>query len=107
MKSLLVVAVLVTILTLSSGQAIQIEYFVTLNEDTPGPALPCHTLSHYLENTTKYFTSNTRISFLHGMHKINKSGMLHIQDDSSLTLTGNNVSSKSACTCLTPASLII
>ena len=88
MKSLLVVAVLVTILTLS-------------------PALPCHTLSHYLENTTKYFTSNTRISFLHGMHKINKSGMLHIQDDSSLTLTGNNVSSKSACTCLTPASLII
>jgi len=96
MTFLQVVTILVTILTLSSGQAIQIEYFVTPNEGTPCPALPCHTLSHYLENTTQYFTSNTRITFQHGVHKINKSGMLLIENVSNLTLTGHNVSSSHA-----------
>ena len=109
MKSLQVVTILVTILTLSSGQAIQIEYFVTPNEGTPCPALPCHTLSHYLENITQYFTSNTRISFLHGVHKINKSGMLLIGNVSNLTLTGHNVSSSHAakieCSSMKPAVL--
>ena len=47
-----VLAVLVTLLTL--GHAIQTEYFVAPNESTPCPAQPCHTLFHYLENTTHY-----------------------------------------------------
>ena len=104
MKALQVVTVLVTFLML--GHAVQTEYFVTPNEDTPCPALPCHTLSHYLENTTRYFTSNTRISFLHGVHEINKSGVFHVKDVSNLTLTGYNVSSShTAIVCMQPASL--
>ena len=105
MKTLQVVTVLVTFLMLS--HAVQMEYFVTPNKGTPCPALPCHTLSHYLENTKRYFTSNTRISFLHGAHEINKSGVFHIKDVSNLTLTGYNVSISYAAkiTCRKPASL--
>ena len=78
MKVLQIVAVLlVTLLIL--GHAIQTEYFVKPNESAPCPALPCHTISYYLEATTRYFTSNTRISFLHGVHEINRSGVLLIQ----------------------------
>jgi len=105
MKTLQVVTVLVILLIL--GHAIQTEYFVTPNESTPCPALPCHTLSHYLENTTQYFTSSTRISFLDGAHEINKSGVFHIKDVSNLTLTRYNVSGSHAAKviCMEPASL--
>ena len=107
MKPLHVVAVLVTILTLSLGHTTQTKYFVTPNEDTPCPALPCHTLFHYLENTTLYFTSNTTINFLQGVHEINKSGMLLIENVNNLTLTGYSVSSSHAAkiTCMKPAVL--
>ena len=87
MKALQVVTVLVTFLML--GHAIQTEYFVRPNEGTPCPALPCHTLSHYLENIKRYFTSNTRISFLHGVHEINKSGVFYIKDVSKFTMFSN------------------
>ena len=105
MKTLQVVTVLVILPML--GHAIQTEYFVTPNEGTPCPALPCHTISHYLENTTQYFTSNTRISFLDGAHEINKSGVFHIKDVSNLTLTRYNVSGSHAAKimCMEPASL--
>ena len=104
MKALQLTAVLVTLLML--GHAIQTEYFVKPNESTPCPVLPCHTLSHYLENTTWYFTSNTRISFLHGIHRINISGELLIKNVFNLTLTGYNVSSSNAAiVCMQPASL--
>ena len=108
MKSLHIVAVLITILTLNLGHATQIEYFVTPNEDTPCPGLPCHTLSHYLENTTWYFTSNTTISFLQGVHEINKSEMLLIENVINLTLTGYSVSSPHAAkvTCMKPTVLV-
>ena len=77
MKPLQTAAILVILLI--SGHAILTEYFVKPNESTRCPALPCHTLSYYLGNTTRYFTSNTRISFLNGVHDINKSGVLLIK----------------------------
>ena len=103
MRTMQVVAVLVTLLMV--GHPILTEYFVTPNESTPCPAQPCHTLSHYLENTTHYFTSNTRISFLHGLHKIKN--VLWVKGVSNLTLTGYNVSSSHAVNiiCLKPAFL--
>ena len=106
MKILQVVVVLVTHLIM--GFTIQTEYFVTPNEGTPCPALPCHTLSHYLENTKRYFTSNTRISFLHGVHKIYISRNLWIKNVSNLVLTGYNASNAHAAkiVCVEPASLI-
>ena len=103
MQALQVVAILVTLLML--GHAIHTEYFVTPSEGTPCPALPCHTLSHYLENTTEYFTSNTRISFLHGVNKIYKFGVLLVENVSNLTLTGYN-SHPADIICMQAASLI-
>ena len=87
------------------GHAIHTEYFVIPSEGTPCPAQPCHTLSHYLENTTQYFTSNTRISFLHGVHKIYKFGMLLVENISNLTLTGYN-SQPADIICMQPASFV-
>ena len=70
MKALLVIAVLVTLLTLC--HAIQTEYFLRPNDSNPCPRLPCHTLSHNIEITTQYFASNARIFFLPGVHKVTK-----------------------------------
>ena len=66
-----------------------------------------YTLSHYLENITQYFTSNTRITFLHGVHEINKSGVLLIKNVFSLTLTGYNItgSNTAKIICMQPATL--
>ena len=106
MKPLQTVAILVTLLVL--GHAIPTEYFVKPNESTLCPALlPCHTLSYYLENTTRYFTSNTRFSFLHGVHEINKSGVLLVQNVFSLTLSGYKMtgSNTAKIICMQPATL--
>ena len=102
METLQVVAILVTLLMLS--HAIQTEYFVTPSKGTPCPAQPCHTLSHYLENTTEYFTSNSRISFL---LKINKCGVFHIKQVFNFILTKYNASSSHAAMiiCMKPATL--
>ena len=106
MKPLQTVAILVTLLTL--GHAFQTEFFVKPNESTQCPAVPCHTLSYYLEDTTRYFTSNTRISFLHGVHEINRSGVLLIQNVFSLTLTGYKMTGSNAAKiiCMQPATLM-
>jgi len=89
MKMLWILAILVTPLTLS--YAIQTEYFVKPDNSTPCPGLPCHTLSHYLESTTQYFASNTRISFLPGVPEVDKVSVLDIKNVSNLTLAGYNV----------------
>ena len=72
--------------------------------------MPCtshHTISTYLENITQYFTSNTRINFLHGVHEINKSGVLLIKNVFGLTLTGYNItgSNTAKIICMKPATL--
>ena len=103
MQALQAVVVLVTLLML--GHTIHTEYFVTPSEGTPCLAVPCHTLSHYLENTTEYFTSNTRISFLHGVHKISKSGVFRIKQVFNLILTRYKASHAATITCMKLATL--
>ena len=105
MKPLMVIPILVTLMSLS--YAIQTEYFVKPDESTPCPVLPCHTLSYYLENTTRYFTSNTKIIFLHGVHEINRSGVLLFKNGFNLTLSGYNASDSNAAKiiCKQPATL--
>ena len=83
------VTVLVSLLTLC--HTIQSEYFVRSNDRTPCPGLPCHTFSHLLESTTKYFASNTKISFLPGVHLVEKVSVLHIVKVSNLTLAGYTI----------------
>ena len=122
MKALQVLPVLVKLLTLC--HAIQTEYFVKPNESTPCSEPLCHTLSHHLAiislsarasgnntvslvNTTQY-TSNTKISFLPGVHKIDTMSVLYIVNVTNLTLAGYNVSTSHAAriVCNKPASLM-
>jgi len=120
MKALQLLFVLVTLLTLCI--AIQTEYFVRPNDSTPCPEPLCHTVSHHLAilslsasgdhtislvNTTQY-TSNTKISFLPGVHKIDTVSVLHIANVTNLTLAGYNVSTSHSAkiVCIKPASLM-
>ena len=87
MKVLLLV-VIELILFLIVCHATQTEYFVKPTEETSCPAIPCHTLSYFLEDTARYFASNTKFNFLLGVHEINKSGVVRIREVTNLTLAG-------------------
>ena len=67
----------------------ELYYVQAENSTTPCPGEPpiCHTLSYYVQNTTKYFTSNTTFQFLSGHHYLNQT--LQVTDVHNLTLTGN------------------
>ena len=47
----------------------------------------CHNLQHYLLNTTKYFTSNTQLLFLPGLHHLHTN--LIIQNVHNISLIGS------------------
>jgi len=49
--------------------------------------LHCHNLKHYLLNITKYFTSNTQLLFLPGLHYLHTD--LIIQNICNISLIGN------------------
>ena len=51
----------------------------------------CHNLQHYLLNATKYFTSNTQLLFLPGIHHLNTD--LIIQNVHNISLIGSETSS--------------
>ena len=108
MKALQVLTVLVLLLTLC--HAIQTEYFVKPNENTPCPGLPCHTFSHFLESTTQYSASNTKISFLPGVHFVEKVSVLQFVKVSNLTLAGymsiSHAAKNAKIVCLKPATLV-
>lgn len=52
---------------------------------------PCHTFSQYLQNAQMFFTSETQIRFMGGIHlfDIQTEGFVTIRDISNLALTGN------------------
>ena len=49
----------------------------------------CHNLQYYLLNVTKYFTSNTQLLFLPGIHHLNFK--ISIQDVNNISLIGNGI----------------
>ena len=65
----------------------------------PCPAKPCHTLSEYARNVSHYFTSNTTLIFLSGIHELDTN--LTVSGLTSLQLLGNTsepTSCKVVCT---------
>ena len=54
---------------------------------TPDDDPHCHNLQHYLLSTTKYFTSNTQLLFLPGIHHLHTD--LIIQNVHNISLIGN------------------
>ena len=51
----------------------------------------CHNLQHYLLNITKYFTSNTQLLFLSGLHHLHTH--LIIQNVHNISLIGSTANS--------------
>ena len=66
-------------------------YYVTAENgsDCP-PFMPCHSLSHYVQDTDAYFTSDTVIEFLPGLHELNNSGYVWIVAVENLTIVGSS-----------------
>ena len=56
----------------------------------------CHNLQHYLLNTTKYFTSNTQLLFLPGLHHLHTD--LIIQNVHNISLIGSTTNGTTADT---------
>ena len=66
-----------------------------------------YTLQHYLNNTNKYFTSNTQLHFLPGQYYLNND--LIIQAVSNFSLTGNRTSEviNTVINCTSPAGIAV
>ena len=66
-------------------------YYVTAENgsDCP-PFMPCHSLSRYVQDTDAYFTSDTVIEFLPGLHELNRSGYVWIMAVENLTIIGSS-----------------
>ena len=66
-----------------------------------------YTLQHYLNNTNKYFTSNTQLHFLPGQYYLNND--LMIQGVSNFTLIGNRVDEviNTVINCTSPAGIVV
>ena len=66
-----------------------------------------YTLQHYLNNTNKYFTSNTQLHFLPGQYYLNND--LIIQGVSNFSLIGNRTNEviNTGINCTSPAGIVI
>ena len=66
-----------------------------------------YTLQHYLNNTNKYFTSNTQLHFLPGQYYLNND--LIIQDVSNFSLIGNRTNEviNTIINCTSPAGIAV
>ena len=92
-----------TVLLVVSLQSITSDNVYTVTQDDryyPNTTCDhCHNLQHYLLNTTKYFTSNTQLLFLAGLHHLKTD--LIIQNVHNISLIGNSVTNGT-----TPAAVI-
>ena len=66
-----------------------------------------YTLQHYLNNTNKYFTSNTQLHFLPGQYYLNND--LIIQGVSNFSLIGNRINEviNTVINCASPAGIVV
>jgi len=65
----------------------------------------CHNLQHYLLNTTKYFTSNTQILFLTGLHHLHTD--LIIQNVHNISLIGSRTNSLTIIQCNSSVGIVM
>ena len=65
-------------------------YYVKPSNDTQCPGEPCLTLSQYIQESGKYFVSNTTMLFLQGEHQLNST--FHVENVASFALQGNTAS---------------
>jgi len=61
-------------------------YYVKPDSYTSLCPKPCHTLRHYVQNTSAYFKSNTTFHFLSGHHTLSQT--VKVESIKNLTLMG-------------------
>ena len=66
------------------------EFFILPNLNAPCPTRPCYILSQVMDNSSQYFTSNTRAVFPPGHHEVSTEGLLVIQNVNNISLVGDN-----------------
>ena len=98
--SLLLLALLLCITTSTVYYVIPDNHYHPINDNT-------YTLQHYLNNTNKYFTSNTQLHFLPGQYYLNND--LMIQGVSNFTLIGNRINEviNTVINCTSPAGIVV
>ena len=85
-----VLAFLVLIATIYKCGAAH-HYYVTATNGSDCPlTFPCHPLNYYVQNPDSYFTSNTVVEFLPGLHVFNYAGHVIISYARNLTLIGSD-----------------
>ena len=75
-------------------------YYVTATNgsDCP-PTFPCHPLNYYVQNAASYFTSNTVVEFLPGLHELTYTGHILITLARNFTLIGSESNVKPSTRC--------
>ena len=75
-------------------------YYVTANNGSDCPlTFPCHPLNYYVQNAFSYFTSNTVVEFLPGLHELNCTGNVFILFARNLTLIGSDSHANTSTKC--------
>lgn len=64
-------------------------YYVKADNNSICPHNPCKTLTEYTQNVSAYFTSDTQILFLPGLHTLKANTSIHIVNISQLSLIGD------------------
>lgn len=85
------VALLVAVL---AAGAAGLTLYVTPNTYTDCPGQPCEILARYVQNTAKYFKSDTTMLFLPGLHYLEFSIAIKLQHVRNFTMIGNFTSTK-------------
>ena len=96
---------LLFILPLCSAQN---TYYVLPTPDTPCPVPEpggCCVLSECVEQSDRYFTSNTMLVFLHGNHILDE--LVHVEGVNNLTLTGESPTDTSRINCSNAAARFV
>ena len=98
--SLLLIASLLYITASTVYYVMPDNYYKPINGNT-------YILQHYLNNTNKYFTSNTQLHFLPGQYYL--SNNLIIQGVSKFSLVGNRTNEviNSVINCTSPAGIVV
>ena len=85
-----VLPLLVLIATIHECRAAH-HYYVTATNGSDCPlTFPCHPLNYYVQNAASYFTSNTVVEFLPGLHELNYTGHVYILFVRNLSLIGSD-----------------
>jgi len=64
-------------------------YYVTPDSETTCSSTPCHNISHYIQNLSVYFQSNSVFKFLPGVHTLDAGGVIEIEFVNNIALTGD------------------